>query len=105
MKISLQSKAAFSLLYSYAEMDILSIVAVHGLNGDPIESWKHPKTNAIWIKDFLPQDVPNVRVMSIGYNASTAFGSTTASIIDHAKDLLGSLVDKREEDDASTWSE
>jgi hypothetical protein len=58
----------------------------------------------MWIKDFLPFHVPNVRVMSFGYNADAAFGSTTASIMDHARDLLGSLVDKREEDDASTSS-
>jgi hypothetical protein len=36
--------------------------------------------------------------MTFGYNASTAFGNTTATIIDHAKDLLTCLVDKREEE-------
>ena len=37
--------------------------------------------------------------MTFGYNADAAFGGTTADIIDHAKSLLSSLVDKREEDD------
>lgn len=37
--------------------------------------------------------------MSFGYNADAAFGNTTADIVDHAKDLLGSLIDKREEED------
>lgn len=37
--------------------------------------------------------------MTFGCNADTAFGNTTADIIDHAKSLLSSLVDKREEDD------
>jgi hypothetical protein len=58
----------------------------------------------MWIKGYLPFDIPNIRVMSFGYNADAAFGSTTASIMDHARDLLSSLVDKREEDNASTSS-
>ena len=56
----------------------------------------------MWLKEYLPLDVPNVRVMSFGYNANVAFGNTTATIKDHAIDLLASLVDKREEEDAST---
>ena len=76
-----------------------SIVAVHGLNGDPINTWTSRKTNAFWLKDFLPYDVPNARVMTFGYNADAAFGNTTAEIVDHAKSLLSSLVDRREDDD------
>jgi hypothetical protein len=37
--------------------------------------------------------------MTFGYNADAAFGNTTADIVDHSKDLLGSLIDKREEED------
>lgn len=38
-------------------------------------------------------------MFTFGYNADAAFGNTTADIVDHAKDLLGSLIDKREEED------
>lgn len=76
-----------------------SIVAVHGLNGDSETTWTSRQTNAFWLKDFLPYDVPNARVMTFGYNADAVFGNTTAEIIDHAKSLLSSLVDRREEDD------
>ena len=34
--------------------------------------------------------------MTFGYNAAAAFGQSTAEVIDHAKSLLASLVDKRE---------
>ena len=37
-------------------------------------------------------------MLTFGYNADAAFGNTTADIVDHAKDLLGSLIDKREEE-------
>jgi pimeloyl-ACP methyl ester carboxylesterase len=76
-----------------------SIVIIHGLNGDATNSWTNPETKAFWPKDFLPYDIPEARVLTFGYNAAAAFGNTTADIVDHAKDLLGSLVDKREEED------
>lgn len=72
---------------------------VHGLNGDAINSWTNPDTKAFWPKDFLPSDIPSARVMTFGYNADAAFGNTAADIVDHAKDLLGSLIDKREEEE------
>jgi hypothetical protein len=75
----------------------LSIIAVHGLGGDAIDTWTHPKSKAFWLKDFLPQKTPDARILTFGYNAAAAFGQSTAEVIDHAKSLLTSLVDKREE--------
>jgi hypothetical protein len=72
-------------------------VAVHGLGGDAIDTWTHPKSNAFWLKDFLPQHIPDTRILTFGYDAATAFFESTAEVIDHAKSLLASLVDKREE--------
>lgn len=74
-----------------------SIVAVHGLGGDAFATWTHPKSKAFWLKDFLPQQIPDARIMTFGYNADAAFGQSTAEILDHAKSLLASLMDKREE--------
>ncbi|KAH0556587.1 hypothetical protein GP486_005564 [Trichoglossum hirsutum] len=34
--------------------------------------------------------------MTFGYNADAAFGNSAADILDHVKDLLSSLIDKRE---------
>jgi len=82
-----------------ASTPTVDIVFVHGLNGDAIESWTDPDTKSFWPKDFLPNDTPEARVMTFGYNADAAFGNTTADIVDHAKDLLSSLIDKREEED------
>ncbi|KAK5202612.1 hypothetical protein LTR41_011644 [Exophiala xenobiotica] len=81
-----------------AAIDLPStIVAVHGLGGDAIDTWTDPKSKAFWLKDFLPQQVHDARIMTSGYNAHAAFGQSTAEVIDHAKSLLASLVDKREE--------
>lgn len=76
-------------------------MAVHGLGGDSIETWTHPKSRAFWLKDFLPQEIPDARIMTFGYNAAATFGKSASDVIDHAKSLLSSLVDKREEAEVS----
>jgi hypothetical protein len=88
---------AFCLLDSLTNYSVSSIVAVHGLGGDASTTWTHPKSNAFWLKDFLPRQIPDARIMTFDYNAALAFGQSTAEVIDHAKSLLSSLVDKREE--------
>ena len=74
---------------------------MHELNGNPIETWTDHKTKAFWLKDFLFLNIVGVRVMTFGYNADAAFGNTTVNINDHAKDLLSSLINKREEDEVA----
>ncbi|KAI9808253.1 MAG: hypothetical protein M1825_004710 [Sarcosagium campestre] len=91
---------ALSILYApqiATTSPAVDIVAVHGLGGDAIDTWTHPKSKAFWLKDFLPKQIPDARVMTFGYNAAAAFEQSTAEVIDHAKSLLTSLVDKREE--------
>jgi len=80
-------------------------VAVHGLGGDAVDTWTHPKSKAFWLKDFLPQQIPDARIMTFGYNAAAAFGQSTAEVIDHAKSLLTSLVDKREEPEVDNMTD
>lgn len=79
----------------------IGIIAIHGLQGDPINTWTNSKTKAFWLKDFLPLDVPGARVLTFGYNAVAAFGKTTADFADHATDPLSCLIDEREEGSVS----
>lgn len=44
-------------------------MAVHGLNGDALETWTHKQSKVMWLRDLLPQELSNVRIMSYGYNA------------------------------------
>ena len=52
--------------------------------------------------------MPGARIFTFGYNADVCFGNTTAEIVDHAGDLLSSLIDEREDDQVSAkhipWS-
>lgn len=72
-----------------------SIVAVHGLNGDAFRTWTESKSKKLWLRDFLPGDLPSARMMVFGYNAEPFFRSSVAGIEEHARGLLAALVEKR----------
>ena len=40
--------------------------------------------------------MPNARILLFGYNSNVAFGSTNATIFDHASSLLSLLSEKRQ---------
>jgi hypothetical protein len=84
----------FSELTSYQ-----SIVILRGLNGNATKTWTSPDTRAFWPRDFLSKDIPGTSVFIFEYNASAAFGNTTADVADHARTLLSSLIDHREEEE------
>ena len=68
-----------------------SIVAIHGLGGDPHKTWT--ATNEyneakFWLKDFLPKDLPNARIMTYGYEADFGFTRCTSGVREFALQLL-----------------
>ncbi|KMU78016.1 hypothetical protein CISG_06925 [Coccidioides immitis RMSCC 3703] len=81
---------------------VFDLVAIHGLNGDPIKTWTHGETGVMWLEDLLPKVIPNIRVMTFGYNAR--FNSFTAQqdLRSIAIKLLAELVDVRTTEDDYT---
>lgn len=45
----------------------------------------------LWLRDFLPSQLPRARIMSYGYNSNTAFSDSVSDIEDAAKILLARL--------------
>ncbi|KUL83945.1 hypothetical protein ZTR_06844 [Talaromyces verruculosus] len=82
----------------------IDIVAVHGLNGDAIETWTSSKGSerVCWLRDsnLLPHFVNNARVLTWGYTAdiTSLFGRATSSdrILQHAQTLVEDLLADRE---------
>lgn len=66
-----------------------SIVAVHGLGGHPYKTWTEGQK--LWLRDFIPKDLPRARILTFGYNAGLAFTKSTSTIRDFAVQLLESL--------------
>ncbi|SLM35632.1 P-loop containing nucleoside triphosphate hydrolase [Lasallia pustulata] len=73
----------------------LDIVAVHGLNGHPEKTWTTNNVN--WLRDLLPSDIPNARILSWGYDAKTHSTSQISGqyLYDHARTLVSDLCLKR----------
>ena len=72
-----------------------SIVAVHGLCGDPFGTWTEKTSGKLWLRDFLPSQVPNTRIMSYGYDSAVAFSKSEVKLGDVTADLLNRLNDER----------
>ncbi|MCJ1355708.1 MAG: hypothetical protein MMC33_005700 [Icmadophila ericetorum] len=79
------------------------LVAVHGLN--PVDSkafalrtWTDgvEGDEKLWLKDFLPHRLPNVRVLLYAYNSNVAFNTSKIGVGDIAEDLLRRLWSKRQ---------
>ncbi|MCJ1453499.1 hypothetical protein MMC28_003846 [Mycoblastus sanguinarius] len=74
---------------------VLDIVAIHGLNGHPQKTWTVNDTN--WLRDLLPSDIPNARILSWGYDANTHSASPISAqyLYDHATTLVSDLCLER----------
>jgi hypothetical protein len=66
------------------------IVAIHGLNGDPYETWTH-ENGRLWLRDFLPSSLPTSRVYTFGYSSEVAFTKSRGSVDQYARILLNEL--------------
>ncbi|ORX97677.1 hypothetical protein BCR34DRAFT_607182 [Clohesyomyces aquaticus] len=79
----------------------VDIIAVTGLDGNAYGSWASRKVNAIWLRDFLPKDLPKCRVLTFGYNTKLSLDSNYR--FDHFCDeLLNALKRSRASDEASS---
>ncbi|KAM5378670.1 hypothetical protein ACJZ2D_004469 [Fusarium nematophilum] len=63
----------------------VDIIAIHGLGG--YGSWQHE--SSLWLRDFLPVDLPSARIFTYSYRCSAFCDSWT--IFDGARKLLEKL--------------
>ncbi len=74
-----------------------SIVAVHGLQGDFERTWE--KNGEVWLRDFLGDKIPNVQVLSFGYNSLITHSGWTHQLEDFARQLLQAVKNYRNDSD------
>ncbi|KAK4163853.1 hypothetical protein QBC43DRAFT_318827 [Cladorrhinum sp. PSN259] len=75
----------------------VDVIAIHGLNGHPIRTWK--EDNVIWFAKFLPSTLPelDLRISTFGYNSQVLGGGSVLRVRDFATQLLASLHGRRSE--------
>ncbi|PVF91068.1 hypothetical protein CPB86DRAFT_878704, partial [Serendipita vermifera] len=49
---------------------VVDIVVIHGLGGHRERSWT-AANGKMWLQDFLPDDIPNARILTYGHGADT----------------------------------
>ncbi|CCA76089.1 related to tetratricopeptide repeat domain protein-Neosartorya fischeri [Serendipita indica DSM 11827] len=77
---------------------IVDIVAIHGLDGHREKSWA-TKGSIMWLRDFLPTDLSNARVLSYGYDADTSSREcvSTQTMRRHADGFARALARRRKD--------
>ena len=83
----------------------VDIVFVHGLTGNSYTTWLHKDKRVHWPNDLLKQDLPDVRILSFGYDADIAnFWNPTSNsrLSNHAENMVGELVRNRERTNTET---
>lgn len=69
-----------------------------GLGSHALGSWKSPNSDDVWLRDFLPKDVPNIRVLLYGYDTVLPGSLSKQSIEDLGGALLEQVVAFRARD-------
>lgn len=80
-----------------------SICFVHGQGGGRHSTWT--KDEVFWPYNLLPQDIPDARIITWGYNAEVAHFLSPYSKVrvrDHAKSLLNDLNGLRDSPETCT---
>ena len=73
---------------------------MHGLNGHREKSWTDSESKILWLRDLLPLELPNARVLTFGYDADTlklSPGVSQLGLNDHAASLVAELLRVRTE--------
>ncbi|KAI0195452.1 ribonuclease-like protein p/mrp subunit [Astrocystis sublimbata] len=83
------------------ENPAIDIIAVHGINGHPVNTFSAQGASRTWLGDpeMLPQDIKDSRILTYGYPASvaTVLGSPSSDrILQHAQTMIAELVADRE---------
>ncbi|KAG8846889.1 hypothetical protein FRB91_000370 [Serendipita sp. 411] len=82
--------------FSVCQDPTIDIVAIHGLDGHREQSWT-AEDGTLWLRDLLPNDLPNARILSYGYDADTRSSTQTSThtIFRHAEAFFERLSQRR----------
>ncbi|KAL3448019.1 Alpha/Beta hydrolase protein [Aspergillus insuetus] len=78
---------------------VVDVVFIHGLTGNRETTWTDKETKVFWPGALLPNDIPDARILTFGYDADIVHFLSTASqnrIGNHAQNFINVLSQLRE---------
>lgn len=73
----------------------VDVIAVTGLGGHALGSFRSADGVSVWLRDFAPEDVPRARIITYGYNTTVVDSESNEGVHDLASTLLDRLVSFR----------
>jgi hypothetical protein len=70
----------------------VDIVAVTGLGGHALGSFRSADGMSVWLRDFAPQDVPRARFITYGYDTGVVASDNNQGVHELARTLLDRIV-------------
>ncbi|WKT53426.1 hypothetical protein QSH57_003988 [Fusarium oxysporum f. sp. vasinfectum] len=74
----------------------IDVIAVCGLGGHALGSFKEKNGRFVWLRDALPSDTPNARILTYGYNSQLVGSESFQSLTDLGRTLQVDLEDIRD---------
>ncbi|KAF5716140.1 ankyrin protein 3 [Fusarium mundagurra] len=78
----------------------IDLVAVCGLGGHALGSFKEKNGRFVWLRDALPTDIPNARILTYGYDTKLSMSNAFQNLTDLGRALQIDLEDIRVFDQA-----
>ena len=75
----------------YGEFSCLDFVAIPGLIEEPLQTWTHPKTRYLWLRDSFPTVFMPARIFTFNYPSYLLLSDDKANINIYAEKLLSDL--------------
>lgn len=72
-------------------IEYISLVAITGLAGRAFGSWQNDR-GSMWLRDYLPQDLPGVRVFLYGYPSKLHKSVSRASLWDYTEGFMKTMA-------------
>jgi hypothetical protein len=74
----------------------VDIVAVTGLSGHALGSFRSSDGLSVWLRDFAPEDIPRARFITYGYDTAVVASHSNQGVHELAHTLLDGLVTFRQ---------
>ena len=77
----------FTPLYTPEEYIDVDIIAITGLAGHAFGSWS-TATQRMWLRDFLPRDIPQARILIYGYDSHIVNSQSRSILADFSSNFI-----------------